>query len=176
MATYNRTIGNQASTPYSVQSLMDGRVPAVIDTIIDFAATGNTNAAGDIFNTLYIPQGYAILATGAEVLKADTAGNSGTIQLKLGTTAQGSAVAPSATGYLATVGTMTPVVPAGAAAYLNTVIATGAINALVRVYAVVVDTRNGANAVVTGTVVTPAGATNGLCVDLSTYTTATIVP
>lgn len=175
MTTYNRTVGNQASTPLSAPSLTNGRVPCVIDSIIDFSVTGNTNLSADIFNTLYIPPGYAILASGAEVFKADTAGNSGTIQLKLGATNQGSAVAPSATGYLATVGTFTPVVPSGTAVFLNTVIGTGAINAIIRVYAILLDTRQGFGGVATGTLTTPAGATNTQFVDQSTYTTLTIV-
>jgi len=145
MTTYNRTVNQNtsgATTPVNTINFTDGRHPGIMEAIIDFSTTGNTNLSGDIFNTLVIPAGYAILGTGAEVLVADTAGNSGTIQLKTGTTAQGSAVAPSATGYQASVGTWTPVVPAGSNVFLNTVIGTGAINAVIRVFAFVMDTRN----------------------------------
>lgn len=145
MSTFNRTVNQNSSgatVPVNTINFNDGRHPGIMEAIIDFSTTGNAHAAGDIFNTLVIPAGYAILGTGAEVLVADSAGNSGTIQLKTGSTGQGSAVAPSSTGYLATVGTFTPVVPAGANVMLNTVIATGAINAVVRVFAFVMDTRN----------------------------------
>lgn len=145
MATFNRTVNQNTSgvtTPVNAINFTDGRHPGVMETIIDFSATGNVNAAADIFNALVVPAGYIITATGLEVLVADTAGNSGTLQIKLGSTAQGSAVAPTATGYLATVGTLTPVVPSGSNAFLNLVVATGAINAIVRIFAVVQDTRN----------------------------------
>lgn len=176
MATYNRTVGNQALTPLSGNAMRSSRVPVEMDAIIDFSVTGNTNAANDIFNLITIPAGHAIIASGVEVLKADSAGNSGTVQIKLGSTTQGSAVAPSATGLLATVGTMTPVVPSGSNAFLNLVVATGAINAVVRMFVVIVDIRyRPGTGVVIGTTTTPSGATNTLLQDpVSNYTTALV--
>ena len=159
MSTYNRTV-SQYNQSTAIGSTDDNRRNAVIEAIIDFSATGNANLAADVFNAINVPAGFAILGTGVEVLKADTAGNSGTIQLKLGATAQGSAVAPSATGYLATVGTFTPVVPAQAQAFLNVVIGTGAINAVVRVYAILQECRlKKGTGVATGTGTNPAGQT-----------------
>lgn len=170
MSTFNRTV-NQAVATLSGQAFNNGRVSCTIEQTIDFGATGNTHAAADIFNALVIPAGYIISASGVEVLKVDSAGNSGTVQLKLGSTAQGSAVAPTSLGFLATVGTLTGVVPSGSSAFMNVTVATGAINAVIRVWAQVDDVRYIPGApVVVGTATTPAGATSVSGVDPSGYT------
>lgn len=175
MSTFNRTY-NQAVATLSGQAFNNGRVSCTLETVIDFGATGNAHAANDIFNAIVIPAGYIISASGVEVLKADTAGNSGTVQLKLGATTQGSAVAPSSTGFLATVGTLTGVVASGSAAFMNAVVATGAINAVVRVFVQIDDVRAvPGTPVAIGTATTPAGATSTLYQDpISSYTTALV--
>lgn len=170
MATNNRVV-NQFAAPLSSSAFNNGRVSATLEAVIDFGATGNTHVANDIFELLVIPAGYAINLSAVEVLKADTAGNSGTIQVKVGSTAQGSAVAPSSTGFLATVGTATTVVPSGSNAFLNLVVATGAINAVVRLIAQLDDVRAiPGGPIATGTATTPSGQTNTAFADPGTYT------
>lgn len=175
MTTYNRT-NTQGVTPLSAQSMINGRVPAIIEQTIDFSLAGNVNVANDIFNAINVPAGFIVLASGVEVLKADTAGNSGTVQLKSGSTNQGSAVAPSSTGFLATVGTTTPLVASGSSAFMNLVIATGAINAVIRVFLVLLDIRaRPGSGVVTGTGTAPDGVTVTQYQDpVKNYTTALV--
>ena len=165
MATYTRTV-NQASTALVAQAARSGRQEVYVDIDLDFGATGNAHAAGDVFNLLQVPAGYSLTLSGVEVLKVDTAGNSGTIQIKLGATAQGSAVAPTSLGFLATVGSLTPTSPTGASQLLSLTVATGAINAVVRLYATINDLRAiPGTPVVIGTATTPAGAISNLSVD-----------
>ena len=141
MTTYNRTPDQGNYTPGSVGSLQYGRTSQLAETVIDFSVTGNTNVSGSVFECLHVPAGYAILATGMEVLAADTAGNSGTITIELASSSQGSAETVAATGFIASAGSFTPVAPTGSAAYLNLVIGTGAINAVVRLWALLQDCR-----------------------------------
>lgn len=170
MSTFNRLV-NQFASPLSASAFNNGRVSATLETVIDFGATGNTHAANDIFELIWIPAGYVVNVSAVEVIKADSAGNSGTIQVKIGSTAQGSAVAPSSTGFLATVGTTTTVVPSGSGAFLNLVVATGAINAVVRLLVQLDDVRAvPGGPIATGTTTTPSGQTNTLFADPGTYT------
>ena len=178
MTTYNRILGNQALTQYSAASVDDGRQSIGVEVVIDFGAAGNAHAAGDVFSLMNVPAGYAVELTGAEVLQADTAGNSGTVQLKVGAAAQGSAVAPSSLGFLGTVGTGTVVVPSGSNATLNVTVATGAINAIVRFFIRMLDCRMKlGTGVVIGATTNPAGQTVANVVSPTvayTFETATV--
>ena len=51
----------------------------VIAEVVDFSST--TNAASDVFQTLSIPADTVVLGAGINVITADSAGNSGTIEL-----------------------------------------------------------------------------------------------
>lgn len=159
MATTNLTVGGtQASVPQSAAAIGYGRTDVFVESVIDYNKVAA--ASTDVLNIFNIPAGFAVMASGAEVLLADTAGNSGTVQMKVGSTAQGSAVAPSSLGFVATVGTFTPVVPSGSNAFMNAVGATGTINGIVRYYMWLRDCRMKlGTGVVVGTTTNPAGAT-----------------
>src|ERR1700743_2899169 len=77
------------------------RVPRVVEALVDFASTTapnsgfpnfspnattiSGNASGDIVQVLTIPAGVIVELAGIEVVTADTAGNSGTVQVSDGT-------------------------------------------------------------------------------------------
>lgn len=140
MTTFDRT-NNQSSASNNAPSLQYGRTPVTVEAIVDFSATGNAHATSDVFKVIQVPKGYMLLQTGSEVLTADTAGNSGTIQLGLGASTRGSAVAPSSTGFSASAWNGTLAAPSATDAYIQATIGTGAINAVVRVFATYVDVR-----------------------------------
>lgn len=71
----------------------------VTSLVIDFSST--TNAASDVFQAIKVPADSVVLAAGIDVLTADTAGNSGTVALGDGTNTFVAAVAPASTGTLA---------------------------------------------------------------------------
>lgn len=173
MTTFNIT-PSQTVVPASAQSLMNGRVPATIEAVVDFASgvvttptgvTALSGASGTVVNALNVPAGFAVLGTGVEVLLADTAGNSGTVQVKVAAASQGSAVTVASLGFVASGGTMTPVVASGSNALLSLTVGTGTINAVVRVFATLLDQRSkGIEAVFIGTSTNPAGQATGYAV------------
>lgn len=174
MATFNLT-PSQTVVPLSGQSIMNGRVPFVIEAIVDTGKTAISGVSGTIYDVLNIPAGFAVLSTGMEVLQADTAGNSGTLLLKVGAASQGSAQTVAATGFIASAGTMTPVVPAAAAVFMTATVGTGTINAVVRFFATLLDQRGKLGTpVCQGTQTNPAGQTTVLAVGQETYTTALV--
>lgn len=71
----------------------------VSSVVIDFSST--TNAASDVFQAIKVPADSLVLAVGVDVLTADTAGNSGTVAVGDGTNDFIAAVAPTSTGTLA---------------------------------------------------------------------------
>ena len=166
MATYNIT-PSQTIVPTSAQSEANGRVPAIVEAVVDFnsgivttptGVTALSGTSGTVINMLNVPAGFTVLQSGVEVLLADTAGNSGTVQVKVGAATQGSAVAPSSTGYLATAGTVTPVVPSGSNALASLTVGTGTINAICRLFLVMLDTRaKPGTGVAIGTQTNPSG-------------------
>lgn len=112
----------------------------VLSEVVDFAST--TNAASDSFDVIGIPANSLVIAAGCDVLTADTAGNSGTIAI--GDSASSgyyvAAVAPSSTGQL----TITDDSKVYSAANdIRITVATGAINAKVRVWATVISLDKG---------------------------------
>lgn len=182
MATYNLT-PSQTSVPSSAQSLPNGRVPCVVECLVDFSlptlpsgVTAIAGTSGTVINCINVPAGFAVLSTGLEVLKADSAGNSGTLLVKVGSASQGSAQTVAATGFIASAGTMTPVVPAGSNALVTLTVGTGTINAVVRVFATLLDQRyRPGSPVYIGTSTNPAGQATAYGWDpVSNYATALV--
>lgn len=181
MTTYNLT-PSQTSVPSSAMSLLNGRVPCVVEMVVDFASgiptlptsvTPIVGTSGTVVDCLNVPAGFAVLSTGVEVLLKDTAGNSGTLQVKVGSSSQGSAVSFSAAlGFLASAGTMTPVVPAGTNQFVTLTVGTGTVNGIVRVFATLLDQRaRPGSAVFVGTWTNPSGQTTAYGIDpVSNYT------
>ena len=180
MATYNLT-PSQTTVPQSAMGLLNGRVPVVVEMCVDFSGptlpssvTGISGTSGTVIDCINVPAGFAVLSTGVEVLRVDSAGNSGTLQVKVGSASQGSAVAfSSATGFLATAGTMTPVVPAGTATFVTLTVGTGTVNGIVRVFVTLLDQRARLGCpVFVGTSTNPAGQTTAYGWDpVANYTT-----
>lgn len=172
MATFNLT-PSQTSVALGAMSEPNGRVPCVVEAIVDTGQTAISGVSGTVYDLINVPAGFAVLSTGAEIVQADTAGNSGTILLKVGAASQGSTVAPAANGFLATVGTMTPVVPAASAVFITMTVGTGTINAIVRVFATLLDQRARVGTpIAIGTQTNPAGQTTVKAVGTETYSPA----
>jgi hypothetical protein len=179
MTTYNLT-PSQTTVPLSAMGLLNGRVPCVVEMVVDFGSTaptgvtGISGASGTVIDCINVPAGFAVLSTGLETLKADSAGNSGTLTIKIGAASQGSAETVAATGYIASAGTMTPVVPSGTAAFVTVTVGTGTINGVHRVFATLLDQRaRPGTPVYLGTQTNPAGQTTAYGWDpISNYTTA----
>ena len=137
MATdYNSNI-----TSTNIPAKMGASIPRVISDVVDFSST--TNGIGDTFDVLPIPANSLVLAAGCDVLTADDAGNSGTIAV--GDSVDGDQYVAAAT--VAAAGQMTTV--DGNYAYssadaVRLTIATGEINAKVRVWACVISLDDGA--------------------------------
>ena len=137
MATY--TITGVGTTGFPAH----GAGVRVIAEVVDFSAT--TNAAADVFEVLSIPADTVVLGAGINVITADTAGNSGTLALGDG----GDADRYVAASTVAAAGQETAIF-ATTVPYLNAsadtidlTVATGAINAVVRVWAIIADCSGG---------------------------------
>ena len=183
MATFNLT-PSQTAVPSSGMSLLNGRVPCVVETVVDFGlptlpsgVTAISGTSGTVIDLTNVPAGFAVYATQMEVLRADTAGNSGTIQIKVGAASQGSAVTVASNGFVASGGTLTPVVPAAANAFVTATIGTGTINAVVRFVTLLIDLRaRPGSAVFIGTWTNPSGQTTAFGWDpISNYTAVPLV-
>lgn len=112
--------------------------PYLAETVIDFSS--QTNAATDVFQAINVPANACVLNAGVDVLTVDSAGNSGTVALGDGTVVYIAATAPTSAVQLANgdaVGEM--FVWYDAADTLDVTVATGAINAVIRVWAIIVD-------------------------------------
>ena len=137
MATYTITGVGTTGFPAS------GPNVRVIAEVVDFSST--TNAASDVFETLSIPADTVVLGAGINVITADSAGNSGTIELGDG----GDANRYVAASTVAAAGQETAIfattVPHlyDSADTIDMVIGTGAINAVVRVWAIIADCTGG---------------------------------
>ena len=113
----------------------------VMSEVVDFSST--TNAGGpDTFDVIGIPANTMVLAAGCDILTADTAGNSGTLAVgdSSGAAVYVAAAAPTATGQMTLVD--------DSKAYssgddIRLTVATGAINAKVRVWATMISLDNG---------------------------------
>ena len=119
----------------------------VLSQVVDFSST--TNATGDVFEVLSMPANTLCLYAGLDILTADSAGNSGTLSL-----GDGADVDCFVSASTATAGIEVTRARAGdsskgttsigyryyaAADTIDLVNATGAINAVVRVFAVTAD-------------------------------------
>lgn len=129
------------------------RMPYVTEQIVDFASTTfpnsgfpnftpnattlSGNASGDTVQTLSIPAGYVVGFAGIEVLTADTAGNSGTLQVTDGSNTYTSALTVQTTGIKAFTAAAWRLYTT--ASTLNLAVGTGAVNCVVRAFAVVQD-------------------------------------
>jgi len=113
-----------------------GQPVRVLSTTVDFSET--TNAAADTFDCLNIVAGSVVLGAGVEVQTVDSAGNSGTLALAVDGVANVAAAAPTSLGQMTNAAPGLDVVGTSDATARLTV-ATGAINAVVRVWVVVAD-------------------------------------
>lgn len=135
MPDFNRILG--VNSP--AMGVTSKKQTQMIEAVIDLADAGNAHVATDSFQLLPVPAGTAVIATGVEVLRTDTAGNSGTLTVRLNTTARGSATAPTALGYPANLQSTTLVAPVATNAQLNLLVSTGAVNCRVRLWAILQD-------------------------------------
>lgn len=131
MATYTNdrgTVGHMATE----------REAYFLSEVIDFST--QTNAAADVFQAINVPAGSIVLNAGVHVLTADAAGNSGTVALGDGTVVYVAAATVAATGNMTNADAVAEMfVPYDAADTLDVTIGTGAIDAKVRVWAIVID-------------------------------------
>ena len=142
MATYTITGGGNTGVSTNAVDIK------LLSVVVDFSST--TNVANDVFECIELAANTYVVTAGIEVMTADTAGNSGTVSL-----GDGDDVARYITAQ--TIGN-TNLVPiraqAGAGSQGTTsigygnytaadsvdiVVATGAINAVIRVWAIVAD-------------------------------------
>jgi hypothetical protein len=128
MATYSN---NGGTTGFPASS----NVVRVIADVVDF--TVRTVVASDVVRVLNIPANTAIIDAGIEVLTVDSAGASGTVALGDGTTTWVSAAAPTSTGQMTSASVA--IIIKNAADTLDVTIGTGAVNAKLRVWAIVAD-------------------------------------
>jgi len=114
-------------------------VPHVVERVVDFSAT--SNAAGDVFQVLAVPAGTLVAKAGVEVLTVGT--GTGTVALGDGTNTYSAASALTSAGFLAVSATTN--ILYGTADTLDLTVATAAVNAKIRVWAVLTD-LDGVNA------------------------------
>lgn len=106
--------------------------PRFLENILDFSRI--THSATDSIDFLTIKAGSVVALTGVEVIVADTAGNSGTVKVRQGTTDRGTAITPTSTGDAANGSGVTPI-QATADTNINLLTATGTTNGTYRVWA-----------------------------------------
>jgi hypothetical protein len=123
----------------------------VIERTIDFAdlPAGVTKASADVINVLAIPAGTMVVAVGAEVISADTTGSSPTVSLGdsgSGTQYSSAGVNPKAAAGTIVVSAASAWEAYAAANLISMTINTAALtNAVLRVFAIVVDIRRSDN-------------------------------
>lgn len=107
----------------------------VMSEVVDFSST--TNAASDTFDVIGIPANSMVIAAGCDVLTADSAGNSGTLAVgdSSGAAVFVAAAAPTSTGQMTIVDDSKAY---SAGDDIRLTVATGAINAKVRVWATMI--------------------------------------
>lgn len=131
MATYNNnkdTAGHGRSFAHAY----------FMNEYIDFSTT--TNATNDVFEVINVPAESVVLAAGIDVITVDSAGNSGTLALGDGSVTYVAAAVPTSTGYMTSSDAVAEMfVPYAAANTLDVTVGTGAVNAVVRVWAIIVD-------------------------------------
>ena len=137
MATY--TITGVGTTGFPAH----GAGVRVIAEVVDFSET--TNAAADVFEVLSIPADTVVLGAGINVITADTAGNSGTLALGDGGDADRYVAASTVAAVAQETAIFATTVPYlnASADTIDLTVATGAINAVVRVWAIIADCSGG---------------------------------
>lgn len=135
MATYSITgIGTAGHQAHK-------NIPYLMDVVIDFSST--TNAAADVFQALSIPADTVVLNAGIDVLTVDAAGNSGTVALGDGSVTYVAATAPTTATALTSGDAVAEMFVCYATANtLDVTVATGEIDAKIRVWALVCDYSN----------------------------------
>tara|TARA_R100000963_G_C4643947_1_gene107727 strand:+ start:168 stop:638 length:471 start_codon:yes stop_codon:yes gene_type:complete len=141
MATYTITGGSTTGLSSSAPKVRSA------SQVVDFSST--TNVANDVFECIELPANSFVISAGVDVITVDSAGNSGTIALGDGTDPDRfvTAAVPTSAGNMATrvqAGTSAAGASVGyalnnAADTVDITVATGAINAVVRVWAIVAD-------------------------------------
>jgi hypothetical protein len=134
------TAYNSSVTSTNLPSERGSSIPRVISDVVDFSST--TNAASDTFDVLPIPANSLVLAAGVDVMTADTAGNSGTIAV--GDSVDGDQYAAATVAAAGQMTTLDANYAYSSADAIRLTIATGAINAKVRVWACVISLDGGA--------------------------------
>ena len=142
MATYTITGGGNTGVSANAVDIK------LLSVVVDFSST--TNVANDVFECIELAANTYVVAAGIEVMTADTAGNSGTVSLGDGddvdryvtaqTIANTNLVPNRAQAGAGSQGTTS--IGYGnytAADTVDIVVATGAINAVIRVWAIVAD-------------------------------------
>ena len=142
MATYTITGGGSTGITSNAVDVK------LLSVVVDFSST--TNAANDVFECIELPANTYVVTAGLEVMTADSAGNSGTVSL-----GDGDDVDRYVTAQTIANTNLVPIrAQAGAGSQgttsigygnypsadtIDVVVATGAINAVVRVWAIVAD-------------------------------------
>ena len=116
-----------------------------VSVVVDFSST--TNASGDIFQCITVPANTYVVTAGIDVITADTAGNSGTVGLGDGSDVDRyiSTAATTSAGLMTIreqAGASNAAVGFGIHAASDTIdikITTGAVNCVVRVWAITAD-------------------------------------
>jgi hypothetical protein len=142
MATYTITGGGNTGVSANAVDVK------LLSVVVDFSST--TNAANDVFECIELAANTYVVTAGIEVMTADSAGNSGTVSLGDGddvdryvtaqTIANTNLVPIRAQAGAGSQGTTS--IGYGnytAADTIDIVVATGAINAVIRVWAIVAD-------------------------------------
>ena len=142
MATYTITGGGNTGVSTNAVDVK------LLSVVVDFSST--TNVANDVFECIELAANTYVVTAGIEVMTADTAGNSGTVSLGDGddvdryvtaqTIANTNLVPIRAQAGAGSQGTTS--IGYGnytAADTVDIVVATGAINAVIRVWAIVAD-------------------------------------
>ena len=134
MANYNNSNSNRILKASSDKL-------RVMSEIIDFTATTTANS-GDTFDVIGIPANTLVLSAGVDVLAADTAGNSGTLAVgdSSGAAVYVAAAAPTSAGQMTLVDDSKAY---SAGDDIRLTVATGAINAKVRVWATMISLDKG---------------------------------
>ena len=142
MATYTITGGGNTGVSTNAVDIK------LLSVVVDFSST--TNVANDVFECIELAANTYVVTAGIEVMTADTAGNSGTVSL-----GDGDDVDRYVTAQTIANTNLVPIrAQAGAGSHGTTsigygnytaadtvdiVVATGAINAVIRVWAIVAD-------------------------------------
>lgn len=103
-----------------------------VEEVINFAT--QTNVATNVFEAIRVPADTLIIDAGITVITADTAGNSGTVNLADGTTTWVVAAAPTPAGEMTNASVA--LITKRTADTLDVTVGTGAVNAKIRVWAV----------------------------------------